>query len=188
MGNSHRWMCSICFTGIQCGTFFFPFFCTTDLFSPRTTYFSPWKVSFTAMGICIFADNSHACLLGMVGGLYLSTERYSLGVRTRTIDDKVAVILPVCSFNCWSEQSHRVSTKTTLTVGNNSKQQVNHKMNVTVIVGLSRSLYMNSNHVPDGVLAQWTWGHGPGAGLTHNKMSARHQDGVDSCLVTHSAP
>ena len=42
----HIWMCSVCFTAIQCGTktgasFFFSFFffCTADFFSPQTIFF-----------------------------------------------------------------------------------------------------------------------------------------------------
>ena len=63
MCDSHVWMHSECFMGIQCRApenQCFHFFFIPQMFFPVDNIFTPWQGCLTAIEICIFAENSHA--------------------------------------------------------------------------------------------------------------------------------
>ena len=66
-GDNCMWTCSVCLVGIWCriktgASFFSSFFLYHQFLFPIDNFFSfsLWKVSFTAVEMCIFRDNSHA--------------------------------------------------------------------------------------------------------------------------------
>ena len=60
-GSNHAWMCSACAWVFGVELKLVPLFFVSPNFFPRRQFFSPRKIGFTAMEICVFTDNSHVC-------------------------------------------------------------------------------------------------------------------------------
>ena len=87
-------------------------FCTPDFSSPWTIFFlSPWKVSFTAMEICFFADNSHACNWKLWNGDSLTEnwERLILLYKFSVVTQKYGKPTPHFKFSLVTEKWGRLN-------------------------------------------------------------------------------